>query len=169
MDEKRGVTLRFIAEPSGTGSYDIKLTAMETGSGKILKETDAKVSATDMTGNIALQSHFNNGQEALKDKPGFWEASGARLVYHPERCFGPWLPTLEITGTALPPVVKITYEGTGELVYAIRIRGNSFRPKVFAKGVYKIEAGEPGTDKWKILENVSSVIENNTEKIKIEF
>jgi alkaline phosphatase D len=80
-----------------------------------------------------------------------------------------WLPTLEITGTTLPPVVKITDETTGELVYAIRAKEFTFRPKVFAKGVYKIEAGEPGTDQWKVLNNVSSVIEGNSATIKIEL
>ena len=49
----------------------------------------------------------------------------------------------------LPPVVKITDEATGDLVYAIRINGKTFRPKVFAKGVYKIEVGEPGTKNGK--------------------
>ena len=80
-----------------------------------------------------------------------------------------WLPTLEMTGTTLPPVIKIIDESTGELVYAIRAKGNTFRPKVFAKGVYKIEAGEPGTDQWKMLSNVSSVNEGNTSTIKIEL
>jgi hypothetical protein len=66
-----------------------------------------------------------------------------------------WLPELEINGTDLPPVVKITNEETGELVYALRIRGNKFRPGVFEEGTYMIEAGEPGTDKWKVLKNIS--------------
>ena len=32
---------------------------------------------------------------------------------------------------------------TGELVYAIRAKGYTFRPKVFARGVYKIETRDP--------------------------
>ena len=80
-----------------------------------------------------------------------------------------WLPTLEITGTELPPVVKVTDEATGELVYAIRIKGNSFRPRVFAKGKYKVEAGEPGTEKWKVLENLNSANENDSTIIRIEL
>jgi hypothetical protein len=80
-----------------------------------------------------------------------------------------WLPTLVITGTTLPAVIKITEASTGELVYALRIKGETYRPKVFASGVYKIEAGEPGTDKWKVLEEISTVSENDPATIKIEL
>jgi hypothetical protein len=66
-------------------------------------------------------------------------------------------------------VVKVTDEATGELVYAIRIKGNSFRPKVFAKGKYKVEAGEPGTEKWKVLDNLASTSESDSTVIKIEL
>jgi hypothetical protein len=40
---------------------------------------------------------------------------------------------------------------------------------VFAKGLYKIEAGEPGTEQWKVLGNISTVDKNYTEKIIIEL
>ncbi len=76
---------------------------------------------------------------------------------------------LEITGTSLPPVVKITDEATGELVYAIRAKGYKFRPKVFAKGVYKIEAGEPNTQQWKVLTNISSIDEKVSRTIRIDL
>ena len=80
-----------------------------------------------------------------------------------------WLPTLEITGITLPPVVKITDETTGELVYAIRAKGYTFRPKVFARGIYKIETGEPGTEQWKELRNISSVDEDDSPIIRIDL
>ena len=80
-----------------------------------------------------------------------------------------WLPTLSIEGIVLPPVVKITDEATGDLVYAIRINGNKFRPKVFAKGAYKIEVGEPGTEKWKVLKNIATENEINNTIIKVEL
>lgn len=37
-------------------------------------------------------------------------------------------------------------------VCAVRAKENSFHPKVFAKGLYKIEVGEPGTEQWKVAE-----------------
>jgi alkaline phosphatase D len=80
-----------------------------------------------------------------------------------------WLPFLEFTGTDLPPVIKITDERTGELIYAVRTKEYNFRPKVFKRGTYKIEVGEPDTENWKVLNNVSSVEEKDTTKIRIDL
>jgi alkaline phosphatase D len=80
-----------------------------------------------------------------------------------------WLPTLRVTGLTLPPVVKVFREDTGELVYAIRSETNTFRPKVFERGSYKMEVGEPGTDKWKVLNNVNSRKPGDTSTIDINF
>jgi len=80
-----------------------------------------------------------------------------------------WLPTLEISGTELPPVVRITNETTGEMIYCIRIREFSYRPGVFEKGDYKIEAGEPGTDKWKVIRNITAKDKNFEGKIRIDL
>ena len=33
-------------------------------------------------------------------------------------------------------------ESTGEIVYTLRVKGTSFRPKVFAKGKYTVRIGE---------------------------
>ena len=50
------------------------------------------------------------------------------------------LPKLEVN---LPnQVVQVIEEKTGEVVYTLRIKGKSFRPKVFAKGKYSIRVGE---------------------------
>jgi alkaline phosphatase D len=80
-----------------------------------------------------------------------------------------WLPVLEIRGTELPPVVRITDEVSGELVYALRLNGNKFRPGVFASGRYRIEAGEPGTENWRVLNSVGSVNKADTTTIRITF
>jgi hypothetical protein len=43
------------------------------------------------------------------------------------------------------PVVKVTHEATGELLYALRIKNNRFKPWVFEPGVYRIEVGDLST------------------------
>jgi hypothetical protein len=48
------------------------------------------------------------------------------------------LPTLKITG-AENPVVKVVDESTGEWIYALRINGDTFQPRVFRKGTYTVE------------------------------
>ncbi len=54
-----------------------------------------------------------------------------------------YLPTINVTGTT-DPVVQVIEESTGEVVYTRRIRGTSFRPKVFAEGIYTVRVGEGG-------------------------
>ncbi|WP_009962397.1 metallophosphoesterase family protein [Verrucomicrobium spinosum] len=52
-----------------------------------------------------------------------------------------WLPTLRISG-AKDPVVRIVEESSGETVYALRIQGSQFRPKIFNAGSYTVVVGE---------------------------
>ena len=54
-----------------------------------------------------------------------------------------WLPTLQIKGQR-DPVVRVYDEANGELVYALRIRGNTFQPPVFSESPHTVEVGEPG-------------------------
>ncbi|HUS87219.1 MAG TPA: alkaline phosphatase D family protein [Bacteroidales bacterium] len=64
-----------------------------------------------------------------------------------------WLPELRITGLD-NPVVRIIREVTGETIYALRINGTSFQPKVFSFGSYRIEVGEPDEDRWQTIESI---------------
>lgn len=65
-----------------------------------------------------------------------------------------YLPTIEVEGMS-NPVIRVIDQSGGEVVYALRIRGESFRPPVFHPGSYTVEVGEPGTDRMKTLENLS--------------
>jgi hypothetical protein len=51
------------------------------------------------------------------------------------------LPTLNIAGQP-NPVVQVIDESDGEVVYTLRILGNSFRPKVFHQGTYTVKVGD---------------------------
>jgi len=42
------------------------------------------------------------------------------------------------------PLVQVIDESNGEVVYTLRIRGTTFRPKVFAEGRYRVKVGEQG-------------------------
>lgn len=55
-----------------------------------------------------------------------------------------YLPTVRVTGL-MDPVIHVIHEGTGELVYALRIKGDSFRPMVFEDGTYSIIVSDPDT------------------------
>jgi hypothetical protein len=75
-------------------------------------------------------------------------------------CYGrkavAWLPTIKVSGMT-DPVVQVIDEANGETLYTLRIRGTSFRPKVFKAGTYTLKVGEPGTPALKVLKGVRSV------------
>ena len=52
-----------------------------------------------------------------------------------------YLPTLKIKGQT-DPVVQVIRENDGNVVYTLRIKGDTFRPKVFEEGTYTIMIGE---------------------------
>lgn len=60
------------------------------------------------------------------------------------------LAELQVSGLA-NPVIQIIEEKTGELIYALRVNGQRFRPHVFAAGSYTVIIGEPGTPRLKTI------------------
>ncbi|MFI4860522.1 MAG: discoidin domain-containing protein [Phycisphaerales bacterium JB063] len=61
-----------------------------------------------------------------------------------------YLPWIVATGTDDPiedPVIHVINENTGELVYALRIKGNRYRPAVFEPGSYTVIVTEQDTGK----------------------
>jgi len=77
-----------------------------------------------------------------------------------------WLPTLKVSGSD-NPVVQIIRESDGETVYTIRIKGNSFRPKVFAKGLYTVKVGEGGN--IKTLRGISAIAADKKSVLSIKL
>jgi alkaline phosphatase D len=79
-----------------------------------------------------------------------------------------YLPTIQVRGMK-NPVVQVIDESNDEIVYTLRINGNSYRPKVFKKGKYTVKIGELGTDKMKTLKGIRSLPPDKTKKIGVKF
>lgn len=82
-----------------------------------------------------------------------------------------FLPLLDIEGME-DPVLEVTNETTGELEYILRIKGNSFKPKVFSMDPHSIRIGDPEGDIWKTIEDVNPLPmtgSNEENKIEVEF
>jgi hypothetical protein len=62
------------------------------------------------------------------------------------------LPSVKLVGV-LNPVVQIIAESTGEILYTVRSRTESFQPRVYAPGKYSIKAGKDKPETL-IAENV---------------
>jgi len=52
------------------------------------------------------------------------------------------------------PVIHVSNEKTGELVYAVRILGRNFAPKVFSRNTHSVRIGDPDTGNWKTLTGI---------------
>ncbi len=79
-----------------------------------------------------------------------------------------YLPTVEVSGLDVPPVVQIINENSGEMVYTIRAKDNTFSPKVFAKGKYTIKVGA-STEDMQTFTGVSSITHAGTETLEVSF
>jgi len=79
-----------------------------------------------------------------------------------------FLPTIKVSGLA-DPVVQVIEEASMEIVYTLRIKGISFRPKVFQKGAYTLIIGEPGTEKMKILRGVLALPLDKEQVVEVKL
>ncbi len=79
-----------------------------------------------------------------------------------------YLPTLKVSGLK-DPVVQVIDEANGQVVYTLRIKGTSFRPKVFKAGKYTVRIAEPDTGKTKTLKNVESLPPKKRGTLKVRF
>ena len=78
--------------------------------------------------------------------PGAEQYAGWPVRLHQQANYGReaqgWLPRIVVKGIA-DPVVQVVEDGTGEVVYTIRIKGKSYHPKVFTLGPHTLVVGEP--------------------------
>jgi alkaline phosphatase D len=63
------------------------------------------------------------------------------------------LPPLDISGTK-QPLIEVTDQVSGELVYALRVAEPKFRPHVFAAGKYTVRVSDPDTGKASEVKNL---------------
>lgn len=79
-----------------------------------------------------------------------------------------YLPELKVTGMQ-HPVVQVMDELTGKMIYAIRIRGNRFRPHVFKDSSYRIRVGEQQPERMQTFNGLRPSREPRQDTIEIRF
>jgi alkaline phosphatase D len=62
-----------------------------------------------------------------------------------------YLPQVDVSGLGQPPVVQVIDESNQEILYTVRAKDNSYRPKVFKPGRYTVRVGEPATGQVKTM------------------
>jgi len=79
-----------------------------------------------------------------------------------------YLPKVNVSGLS-DPVVQIIDESNGEIVYTLRIKGTTFRPKVFKKGTYTLKVGEQDKDAMKVITGIRSLTDDGTKTLDVKF
>ncbi len=78
-----------------------------------------------------------------------------------------YLPTLNVTGLE-DPVVQVVDESNGEIVYTLRIKGHTFRPKVFRTGSYTVRVGDQD-QRTQTFPGVPSTPEGENKELLVKF
>ncbi|WP_291864858.1 alkaline phosphatase D family protein [Maribacter sp.] len=81
--------------------------------------------------------------------------------------WGTTLPKIKVIGL-VNPVVQVIDEASKNILYTLRIKGDSFTPKVPKKGSYTIGISEPDKKISKKMYNIKAS-KNNTEKLFFDF
>ena len=79
-----------------------------------------------------------------------------------------YLPEIRVTGVD-NPVVQVTNEETGAVEYTVRIKGRSFRPKVFARGTHSIRVDDTQSGRSKLLKGIKPVDEGEQAALAVEL
>ena len=78
-----------------------------------------------------------------------------------------YLPTFHLKKGA-NPVIQVINEQTNEIVYTVRIPGNSWQPKVFEQGKYTVRIGDPDQKRWMTYKHIKSETKNDR-NIKVKL
>ena len=151
------VTAIAVANPTPEKGGD-KLTTRAAGFGVVRIDKQTR----DVT-FICWPRNVDVGDKEAKPYPG-WPFTFNQLDNYARKAAA-FLPELQINQPN--QVVQVVEEKSGEVVYTLRIKGKSFRPKVFAKGKYTIKVGE-GKNR-KTIKGVQSLPKAEKKTLKVDL
>lgn len=97
-----------------------------------------------------------------------WPRTIAQIENYGREAAG-YLPEIRVRGIE-DPVVQIVDESDGEIVYTLRIAGDSFRPKIFQRGgTYTVRVGEPETDRFQEKSGLTPDADGSPTVLTIRF
>ena len=153
------VTLHAVANPDKKPASGDKLTTRAAGFGIVkFRKSTREITMEIWPRKVDITDPAN------KPYPG-WPITIHQTDNYARKA-ATYLPTIVVTGQT-DPVVQIVDESNGEIVYTLRIKGNTFRPKVFKKGSYTINVGEGKS--MKTFKGVKSLDELKSKTLKVSF
>ena len=153
------ITMLAVANPGEMENHD-KLTTRSAGFGvvKFNKKTrEIKIECWPRNVDIT--------EPTAKQYPG-WPRTIRQEGNYGRKAVA-YLPTINVTGMT-DPVVQVINEADGEIVYTIRIKGTSFRPKVFKAGRYTVKVGEQSNGMM-TLKSLQSIASGESQMVEVHF
>lgn len=152
------VTCLAAANPDERPANGDKLTTRAAGFGIVRLNRDTRT--------FTLECYPRNVDASAADAPRY---PGWPRTFHQSDNYNrkpvAYLPTIVTPGME-DPVIKVIDEKSGDWVYALRIRGQRFRPRVFSRGTYTVEVGEG--DRKKVLRGLESLDLREVKEIRVE-
>ncbi len=78
-----------------------------------------------------------------------------------------WLPEVCVSGMQAP-VIQVIDQRDQSVLYTVRIQGSSFRPKVFAEGLYSLRVGEQ-PDRMQTFRDLKASVDQDAPPLEIAF
>jgi len=154
------ITMLAVANPSPEENHD-RLTTRAAGFGV--------VKFNKKTREMTLECWPRNvdiTDSSTKQYPGWPRVIDQQDNYG--RMAVAYLPTIEVEGMT-NPVVQVIDESNDEIVYTIRINGNSYRPKIFKMANYTVRVGQQGTGRMETLTGIWPLEPGETNTINVRF
>jgi hypothetical protein len=149
------MTVFAVSNPTYTGLKPARLYDRATGYGIVRFNRITRNITIECWPRLSDPSKSETGQyPGWPIKVNQYDNYGQTAKYH--------LPEIHVKGMS-DPVIMVINANTGEIVYGIRIKGNTFQPKVIKSAVYTIRIGEPETGNIKEISDIS-VLENGQYK-----
>ncbi|NOR74557.1 MAG: twin-arginine translocation pathway signal protein [Draconibacterium sp.] len=153
------MTVLAISNPFKSGKEPASLYDRATGYGIITFDKSAR------TITFANWSRFADPTKGEKPYKG-WPITVSQEDNYGRKAVA-YLPQLKIKGM-VNPVIEVTNEKNSEIIYSIRIKGNSWQPKVFEKGSYTVKVGDPDLNKWETIEHIQSATKHK-KSLEVSF
>lgn len=153
------ITVHAVANPHKSKVEPLRHNELSTGYSSIIFD---KNNRTIELANWPYYSGPENGNPFP-----FWPVRFKQIDNYGRKAIA-WLPELQVEGMK-NPVVKIYRERTGELVYSLRLPGNTFQPKVFFFGNYTVEIGDPDANRWQTIEAINATSFKQRKAIEVKL
>ncbi len=155
------VTVYAVSNPVFTGKKPSNLYDRATGYGIVRLNKKTR----DIT--IECWPRFQEPDENPEGQYIGWPVKINQMDNYNRKATG-WLPRVIVLGMT-DPVIRVFSEGDNQLVYALRMKGNAFDPRVFGPGSYRIEVGDPDSRKIQVIEGITPFKKPGAKTLEVKF